>query len=181
MEGSSALIRSRLHRRLANLAGCAIVAGLIGYALFAQHVLGLEACPLCIFQRVAYIAGGAVFLAAALHAPRNARFYGLAALVANAVGGAIAARHVYIQNLPADQVPACGPGLDYLMDAFPLMDTLRLVLTGSGECADVVWSFLGLSMPAWALVWFVLLGALAVVANWSFVPRASVFRRRRFR
>ena len=161
------MIRSRQHRRWANLAGCAAVAGLIGYALFAQYVLGLEACPLCIFQRVAFIAGGAVFLAAGLHAPRNARLYGLAALAANGVGAAIAARHVHIQNLPADQVPACGPGLDYLLDAFPLMDALALVLTGSGECAEVVWSFLGLSMPGWALVWFVLLGALAIAANGS--------------
>ena len=161
------MIRSRQHRRWANLAGCVAVAGLIGYALFAQYVLGLEACPLCIFQRVAFIAGGAVFLAAGLHAPRNARLYGLAALAANGVGAAIAARHVHIQNLPADQVPACGPGLDYLLDAFPLMDALALVLTGSGECAEVVWSFLGLSMPSWALVWFVLLGALAIAANGS--------------
>lgn len=172
------MIRSRLHRRLANLAGCVIVAGLIGYALFAQYVLGLEACPLCIFQRVAFISGAAVFLAAALHAPRNARAYGLVALAANATGGAIAARHVYIQNLPADQVPACGPGLDYLMDAFPLMDMLTLVLTGSGECADVVWSFIGLSMPAWALVWFLILSALAIVANWAPLSRGSVFSRR---
>ena len=169
------MIRSRLERRLANLAGCVAVAGLIAYALYAQYVLGLEACPLCIFQRVAYIAGAAVFLAAALHAPGNARLYGLAALIPNVVGGGIAARHVYIQNLPADQVPACGPGLDYLMDAFPLMDALRLVLSGSGECAEVVWSFVGLSMPSWALIWFVLLSGLAVAANWRRLPPPSAF------
>ncbi len=172
------MIGSRLFRRVANLSGCAIVSGLIGYALFAQYVLGLDACPLCIFQRVAFVAGGAVFLAAGLHAPRNARLYGLAALAANVSGAAIAARHVYIQNLPADQAPACGPGLDYLLEAFPLMDALTLVLTGSGECADVVWSFLGLSMPGWALVWFLLLSALAVAANWVRLPRGSVFSRR---
>ena len=172
------MIRSLQQRRLANLAGCAIVAGLIGYALFAQYVLGLDACPLCIFQRVAFIGGGAVFLVAGLHAPRKARLYGLAALIPNVVGGSIAARHVYIQNLPADQVPACGPGLSYLLDAFPLMDAVRLVLTGSGECADVVWSFVGLSMPAWALVWFVLLSGLAVAANWNRLSPPSVFTRR---
>lgn len=172
------MIGSRSQRRLANLAGCVSVAGLIGYALYAQYVLGLEACPLCIFQRVAFIAGGAVFLVAGLHAPRRARLYGLAALLPNVVGGGIAARHVYIQTLPADQVPACGPGLSYMLDAFPLMDALRLVLTGSGECAEVVWSFVGLSMPAWALVWFVLLSALAVAANWGRLPRSGSFARR---
>ena len=160
-------MKSRRQRRWANLGGFTAVAGLIGYALYAQYVLGLDACPLCILQRVAFIAGGVVFLLAGLHAPRNARLYGLAALLPNVVGAAIAARHVYIQHLPVDQVPACGPGLSYLMDAFPLMDALQLVLTGSGECADVVWSFFGLSMPSWALIWFILLGGLAVVANWS--------------
>ena len=172
------MMRSLRERRLANLAGCAIVAGLIGYALYAQYGLGLEACPLCIFQRVAFIAGGAVFLVAGLHAPGMARLYGLAALIPNVAGGVIAARHVYIQNLPADQVPACGPGLSYLLDAFPLMDMLRLVLTGSGECAEVVWSFVGLSMPSWALVWFVLLSVLAVAANWNRLPRPSAFSSR---
>ena len=172
------MMRPLRERRLANLAGCAIVAGLIGYALYAQYGLGLEACPLCIFQRVAFIAGGAVFLVAGLHAPGMARLYGLAALIPNVAGGVIAARHVHIQNLPADQVPACGPGLSYLLDAFPLMDMLRLVLTGSGECAEVVWSFVGLSMPSWALVWFVLLSVLAVAANWNRLPRPSAFSSR---
>lgn len=172
------MIGTRTQRRLANLAGSVIVAGLIAYALYAQYVLGLEACPLCIFQRVAFIAGGAVFLVAGLHAPARARLYGLAALIPNVTGGAIAARHVYIQNLPADQVPACGPGLSYMLDAFPLMDAVRLVLTGSGECAEVVWSFLGLSMPAWALVWFVLLSGLAVAANLRRLRPPSAFARR---
>ncbi len=169
---------SRRQRRWANLAGFVSVVGLIAYALYAQYGLGLEACPLCIFQRVAFMAGGAVFIVAALHAPAKARIYGLAALAPNLAGGAIAARHVYIQNLPADQVPACGPGLSYLLDAFPLMDAVRLVLTGSGECAEVMWSFAGLSMPGWALVWFVLLGGLAVVANWRRLPPPGIFAAR---
>ena len=163
------MIGTRRDRRWANLAGAGIVAGLIGYALFAEYVLGLAACPLCIFQRVAFIAGGLVFLAAGLHSPSGigARGYGLVALAANVTGGAIAARHVYIQNLPADQVPPdCGAGLDYLLDVFGPLEAVRMVLTSSGECAEINWQFLGLSMPGWALVWFVLLGGLAVAANW---------------
>ena len=84
-----------------------------------------------------------------------------------ATGAGLAARHVWLQSLPADQVPACGPGLDYIMDAFPLLDALELVFTGSGECAEVNWSFLGLSMPGWTFLWFVALGALALFANWK--------------
>ncbi len=162
-------IDSRQRRRWANLAGLGIVVGLMGYALFAEHVLGLEACPLCIFQRMAFIGLGVVFLAAALHSPASAaaRVYGLLGVIVASVGAVIAGRHVYIQNLPADQVPACGPGLDYIMDAFPLLQAVELVFTGSGECAEVNWSFLGVSMPGWAFVWFVLLAGLFLVANWK--------------
>ncbi len=92
-------------------------------------------------------------------------------VVAAGTGAGIAGRHVYIQQLPADRVPSCGPGLDYIFDAFPLIEALEMVFTGSGECAEINWSFLGLSMPAWALVWFILLGGLAVFANWTRVSR----------
>ncbi|MCZ6475524.1 MAG: disulfide bond formation protein B [Gammaproteobacteria bacterium] len=160
-------------RRWLNLAGAGSVVGLIAYALFAQYVLDLDACPLCILQRVAFIAAGLVFLAAGLHGPSSigARVYAALGVVAAGTGAGIAARHVYIQNLPADQVPSCGPGLDYLLDAFGPFEALKKVFTGSGECADINWSFLGLSMPAWALVWFILLGGLAVLANWPRVSR----------
>ncbi len=143
--------------------------GLLAYALFAQYVQGYEACPLCIFQRVAFLAVGVVLLIAGLHAPlgKSARVYGLLGFLAAAVGAAIAIRHVYIQNLPPDAVPACGPGLEYMFDAFPLLEAVRMVFTGSGECADINWAFLGLSMPAWALIWFVWLAAGALITNWS--------------
>ena len=166
-------IASRSARRWANAAGIAAITGLMAYALYAEHVLGLEACPLCIFQRMAFIALAFVFIVAALHAPRSsgARVYAVLGLLAAGTGAGIAARHFYIQNLPADRVPACGPGLDYIMDAFPLLDALELVFTGSGECAVVNWSFLGLSMPGWTFLWFVALGMLALLANWNRVPR----------
>jgi disulfide bond formation protein DsbB len=140
----------------------------MAYALYAQHVLGLEPCPLCIFQRIAMVALGIVLAIAALHAPRGigARVYAFLGLIVAAKGAAIAGWHVHMQNLPPDQVPACGPGLSYMFDAFPMLEALRMVFAGSGECATVDWSFLGLSMPAWVLIWFVLLGALSVVANW---------------
>ena len=167
------MIRTRSQRRLANLAGVAIVVGLMAYALYAQYILGLEACPLCIFQRVAMIGVGIVMLAAALHGPagKSALTYGVLGFAVAAVGAGIAIRHVWLQNLPPDAVPACGPGLDYMLDAFPLVDAVRMVFTGSGECAEINWSFLGLSMPAWVLVWFVALGALSIAANWGRVRR----------
>jgi disulfide bond formation protein DsbB len=142
----------------------AVCAALLAYGYFAQFRLGLEPCPLCIFQRIALIAFGLVCLLAALHNPSagGRRVYGAVALLAAGSGAAIAGRHVWLQHLPPSAVPDCGPGLDYLLDAFPLGKALRLAFTGSGECAKVDWTFLGLSMPEWTLVWFAgfALGAL---------------------
>lgn len=144
----------------------AFSAALLGYAYFAQFVQGYEPCPLCIFQRVVLIAVGLVLLAAALHGPgRIGRaVYGSLAAVASLAGAGIAARHVWLQNLPPDRIPDCGPGLEYLFDVFPVWDALRMAFSGSGECAEVDWMLLGLSMPGWVLVCF---GALAVFGAWN--------------
>jgi disulfide bond formation protein DsbB len=168
------LITARRQRRWLNGAGFVAVIGLMSYALYAQHVLRLEACPLCIFQRMAMIAVGAVFALAALHAPRGAgaRVYAVLGALAAVAGASISGWHVRLQNLPPDAVPACGPGFDYIFGGtFPLRDALAMVFTGSGECAEVNWAFLGLSMPAWVLVWFVALGALIVGVNWGRLAR----------
>jgi disulfide bond formation protein DsbB len=154
------------------LIGFLICAALIGFAIFSQTQWGLQPCPLCIFQRIAFAALGVVLLVAGLHAPRGRgrAIYGVLALIPALIGAGIAARHVWITHLPADKVPECGPPLSFMMEASPLADVIRKVLTGSGECAKVDWTFLGMSMPAWSLLWFVLLALLVLNA---------AFRRRR--
>ena len=143
------------YRHLFILAALAC-AGLMAFALYLQEALHLEPCPLCIFQRVCVMAIGAVALMAALHNPGRLgrRLYaGLLGLLA--IGGAaLAGRQVWLQHLPADQVPECGPGLEYMLEAFPLNQTLQLVLRGSGECAKVDWTLLGFSIAEWMLVVF---------------------------
>lgn len=132
----------------------------MAFVLYLQLFRGLEPCPLCVFQRVAMIATGLVFLAAALHAPRGGgarSLYTILGLASAGGGGAIAARHVWLQSLPPDQVPACGPTLDYLFDIMPLHQVLATVLKGDGNCAIIDARFLGLSLPAWSFVSFVLL------------------------
>jgi protein dithiol:quinone oxidoreductase len=154
-------------RRSPNLVGFLVCAALIAYALYSQHVLGYGPCPLCIFQRVAVIALGVVFLLAWLHGPalRGARIYAaLLALIAVA-GSLIAWRHLWIIAQPPGTVAECGASLDYMLDVLPLREVLTKVLTGSGECAQVDWRFLGLTMPAWVLVSLVGLGALGVWGN----------------
>ncbi|MDH3670037.1 MAG: disulfide bond formation protein B [Gammaproteobacteria bacterium] len=125
-------------------------------ALYFQFVMGLEPCPLCIFQRVFMLGVGLLFLVAAVHNPHGfgRRIYGgLVALMAG-LGAGVAGRHVWLQSLPADQVPECGVDLDYMLQAFPITKTIRLVLRGSGDCAEVMWTFLGLSIPGWTLIMF---------------------------
>ena len=156
-----------MSRRQLNLLGLLCCAGLLAYAVYAQGVLRVEPCPLCIFQRVGIAALGVVFLVAGVHAPtgRAARAYGvLLALAALATMG-IAARHVWIQHLPEDAVPACGAGLKFLLEEFPLAEVVRKVLSGSGECHQVNWSFLSLAMPTWVLLVAGALGALGLYAN----------------
>lgn len=143
----------------------AIIAAFLAFAYYAQFQMGLEPCPLCILQRVAFIALFVVCLLAAIHAPRGGtakKAYGALALLAAGTGAGIAGRHVWLQHLPPDQVPDCGPGLEYMLEAFPLSKTITMLFTGSGECAKVDWTFAGLSMPEWTLVWFAVfvLGAL---------------------
>jgi disulfide bond formation protein DsbB len=160
--------------RLQFLLGFLLCAAFIGFAIFSQFQWGLNPCPLCIFQRIAYAGLGVAFLLGGLHAPKGAlgrRLYGLLALIPGAIGIGIAARHVRLTHLPADQVPECGPPLQFMMETNPLTDVIRKVLTGSGECAKVDWTFLGLSMPAWSLLWFIVLTLWALYA--AFRPRQA--------
>jgi disulfide bond formation protein DsbB len=154
--------------RLQFVLGALACIGLMAYALYAQYHLQLEPCPLCVFQRVAVIALGVVFAIGALHAPDSAmtrRVYAVLALLPALAGLAVAGRQLWLQSLPADQVPACGPGLNYMMDSMPFAKVLAKVFMGSGECAEVNWRFLGLAMPAWVAISLVALGIWAVSAG----------------
>ena len=152
-----------LNRRSGNITGFLVCVALMAYALYSQYVLGFEPCPLCIFQRVAVMAIGVIFLLAAIHHPKIkwARFYGVLGLIAALCGVGIAARHVWIQAQPPGTVAACGATLDYMLDILPVTDVITKVLTGSGECAEINWMLFGLSMPWWVL--FACIG----LATWS--------------
>jgi disulfide bond formation protein DsbB len=163
-------IASILPIRLSNLIiaiGCAL---LIAIALYMQYQLGLEPCPLCMTQRVAIIAVGLVAGVAFLHNPAGTmrRVYAATGAILALLGGAVSSRQLWLQSLPEDQVPACGPSLEYMLETFPLADTLRVMLQGDGNCAEVVWTFMGLSIPAWTLVAFV---GLAGFNLWQMLRR----------
>lgn len=134
-------------------AGCT---GLILIGLYMDHIMDLEPCPLCITQRIFIILTGCIALLAFFHHPAGwgRRVYGLMGALAAIAGGYFSSHHLWLQSLPADEVPACGPSLAYMFDAFPLQEALALLLQGDGNCAEVSWTLFSLSIPAWTLVAF---------------------------
>lgn len=132
---------------------------LLGFGLYLEHVQGIEPCPLCAFQRMCYIAVTMIALAAMFHNPGcwQRYIYSTLTLIASLIGAGIAGRQVWLQHLPADQVPACGPGLEYMMEVFPFMEAMKMIISGSGECAEVHWTFLTLSIAEWSLICFSLI------------------------
>lgn len=146
------------------MAGALVCAALLAYAYYLQYVEGQDPCPLCLVQRGFYYGIFIALAAGALHGParKGAIAYALAALVFAAGGIATAARHVWLQHLPADQVPACGPDLFYMVENFPFARMLQLLLRGSGQCAEVHWTMLGLSIAEWSLAWFAAFAAFAL-------------------
>lgn len=138
-------------------------ASLLGFGYYLQYGQGLEPCPLCLVQRGFFYAVLLVCLVATLHGPRagGQAAYGIGAALFAAGGAAVAARQVWLQHLPADKVPQCGPDLYFMLENLPLATTLKKLVAGTGECAKVDWTFLGLSIAEWSLGCFVLLSAYA--------------------
>jgi protein dithiol:quinone oxidoreductase len=161
-------------RRIAYLVGFLICAALMGYAFFLQYVKELEPCPMCWFQRAALLAMAVVFLVAAISNPGKpgAKLYAVLTLLTGGTGVALAARHLYIQSLPVDQLPSCGMGISYMLESMPFLDVFARALKGSTECnkIDLV---LGLPIPAWTLIFFV----FAIIASFLLINHRSAQRR----
>ena len=152
-------------RRSGNLTGFLVCAALLAYAYYLQYAKGLEPCPLCMLQRLAFFALAMAFLLAAVHRAGRigAAMHGAVSFLIAATGASVATRHVWLQHTPESKRPACGPGFDFLMDTFGPFDAVRRIFRGSGECGAVDWTFLGLSIPEWTLGAFVVLGVYALI------------------
>ncbi len=139
--------------------GLVACAAILGVALYMEFTMGLDPCMLCMSQRFVYLAIAFVFMMGALHNPYfgGHRRYGFVLFLLSLTGLALATRQLYLQSLPADLVPACGPSFSYMVDAFPFTEALITMIKGSGPCAEVQWSFLGLSIAVRSFVLFTIL------------------------
>ena len=159
-------------RKLA-LAGFLVCAGLIGIALYLQYVDHQDPCPLCMIQRIFFIALGAVFLIAAAFDPKDGikKIFGaIAALLA--IGGAsFAARHVWLQHNPPE-FESCTADLFTQFERIPFGAVIQRAIAATGDCAKVDWTLLHLSIAEWSLIWFV------VLTVWSLVYLAKKPRSR---
>jgi disulfide bond formation protein DsbB len=153
-----------MNPRLLLAAPAVACAALLSYGYYLQYFDAQDPCPLCLVQRGFYFLVLLVFAIAAVHGPRlrGTRIYSSIGFFFALCGFGIAARQVWLQHLPADQVPACGPDLSYMLQNLPLGRALEKLFMGSGQCAEVHWKFLGLSIAEWSLAWFAALMAYAL-------------------
>ena len=141
--------------------GCA---ALLGTAVFIAPFKDMNPCPMCMMQRVIFIALGTLALIAALHNPAKLgqKIYSFFIALISIGGASVAIRQLWLQSLPEDQIPACGPGIDYMIEVFPLLEVIEMSLRGTGDCAEVQWTLFNLSIPAWSLVAFASIALSAV-------------------
>ena len=161
--------------RYANLFMLLACLFLTGTAFYMQYILYLDPCPLCMVQRFAVYAVGLLALIAFVHCPEHrGRFsYAIGILFFSLFGAAIATRHVWLQSLPADKVPECLPGIEFILQHNPIFEAIGIILSGTGECAQTQWTFLGLSIPGWTLVAFVF---FALAAAWLILDTRKTLR-----
>jgi disulfide bond formation protein DsbB len=166
-----------LTSRLFYLALFVICLSLLGFGLYLEHVEGLEPCPLCAFQRLTYIAIAVIALIGAIHNPMGIFriAYNTLLIILALVGVGIAGRQTWLQHLPPELVPECGPGLEYMLEVFPFGQALKMIFSGSGECAEVQWQFIGLSIAEWSLVCFASITIATLLATFMLKPERRLF------
>ncbi|SJM93085.1 Disulfide bond formation protein B [Crenothrix polyspora] len=157
--------------------GFLICCSLLLIGAYLQFEKKLEPCPLCISQRIAIFATGLCFLCAAIHNPKQTgiNVYAVVGAVTALCGAGVSMRHIWLQHLPPDQVPECSPGLEFVFQNFPLSNTLKLMLNGTGECAKVDWTLLGFSIPELTLLAFLSLVALSLAQIWNHPKQSSFY------
>lgn len=156
-----------IYRRLQILL-CFLSLIVLSSSFYFQYIKELEPCPLCLMQRLAvFFLFTLCFVGIGINSQRRGKSLAVLQFIFAAAGLFFASRQLWLQSLPLGQVPACMPGLDILIHYFPWKDVLKTLLWGDGDCAKVTWEWLGLSMPAWSALYFLVMLIVAIVLHWS--------------
>jgi disulfide bond formation protein DsbB len=147
----------RINLKPLSMTGFITCVALLAAAYYFEFALEMEPCPLCIMQRVAILMVALGCLVSFFLTERPIALFITSGwtLLSSFFGIYLTHHHNWLQNLPADQVPSCGPSLEYMLDAFPIMEVVTVLLRGNGNCAEVSWSFAGLSMPGLLMIFFI--------------------------
>ena len=153
-----------LNYRIIHLLLFTACVALLSTAYYMEYVLWLAPCPLCILQRIVFVGIGLAALVAALHlpGPKGKFRYSTLIVIFSVIGAILAGRHTWLQHLPPDQVPECFPDIGIIFTNNSLIDALAIMFGGTGECTDVAWTFLGLSIPEWTLITFIGFAGIAI-------------------
>lgn len=144
-----------------------LVTFLLAYGYYLEFVEGLAPCPLCSIQRLCYLMIGLISLMAIIHKPGNFGYavYTYTCIFFSSAGCIVSGRQVWLQHLPPDKLPECGPDLTYLLEVYGLAESIGAIFKGTGDCATVKWEFLTLSIAEWSLLWFLVLTTLYVISQ----------------
>lgn len=158
--------------------GFLVCIGLLTYAMYMEHVLLLEPCPLCWLQRFVFMGFSLVFLVCAIQNPRSWIRYVYVLLfgLLTILGVGLAGRHLWLQSLPVEAQPECGLGVTYMLDVKPLTEVIAWAARGTGECAEIQWAFLGISIPGWTFLAFTLMGVTIILSLIRNPGRRDIFR-----
>ncbi len=139
-----------------------ICVGLLSAAFYLEFVSGLIPCALCLAQRAMFAVIGIACLLYLLPFYGSRLIFGLLSFVSSGLGIWLASRQLWLQSLPEDQMPACGPDIYFILEHFPIFDGLETMFFGSGNCAEVQWTFLNLSISGWTLLFYIFTGSVSV-------------------
>lgn len=154
-----------LSYRILNLAGFFLIVFILGFAVYLQQNLHLQPCPLCILQRILFAILGILFFTGSLYQPKQLfrRLFAAVLLIVASLGTLLASRQVYLQHLAPGQQPPCAPNFYYLLQNFPLRQSLPIFFRGSGDCAEIQWTLWHMSIAEWSLGFFIIFAGLALV------------------
>lgn len=138
--------------------------GLIGFAIYLQTVMLVAPCPMCEMQRLVFLLIAFISMIALLLKPKHKGICWFGSITGglSLLGVLLAGHQVWLEIYPPPASDVCGVSLSYLFKVLPFSSAVKMAILGTGDCAKVTWRLLGLSIPAWSFISYVVLGFLSL-------------------